>query len=173
MNTDILDTLLDIAPEETPTDTPETTAIAQAVDAEIVAAPAEANTSLVPLNSAIHDRAKEEEELEKDFQHARSKITNLIDHGRNAAELALELAEAGDSPRAYEVVGTLITATVNASKELVNLHGIKRETRQIDAPTSADGGASPIRIDKAVFVGRAQDLIREVKKIRQGMEEKE
>lgn len=101
-----------------------------------------------------------QEQLEADFEEARTKIKDAMTSGRNATGKALELAESGDSPRAYEVVGTLITATVNASKELVNLHKSKKD---IKTPSSSTPGTpGTINIDKAVFVGRASELIREL-----------
>ena len=73
-----------------------------------------------------------------------------------AAKSAILLAQSGDSPRAYEVVATMLTAIVNANKELVNLHKIKQDAAPHGAG-AVDGGG--VNIEKAVFVGRAVYVI--------------
>jgi hypothetical protein len=77
-----------------------------------------------------------------------------------AAKSAILLAQSGDSPRAYEVVATMLTAIVNANKELVNLHKIKQDAAP-QGSGAGDGGG--VNIEKAVFVGRAADLLRELR----------
>ena len=47
---------------------------------------------------------------------------------------------------------TMLTAIVNANKELVNLHKIKQDAAP-HGSSAADGGG--VNIEKAVFVGRA------------------
>jgi len=52
----------------------------------------------------------------------------VIDDGRSALNGILELATAGDEPRAYEVVAEVMTAVIAASKELIVLHKTRKET---------------------------------------------
>lgn len=100
--------------------------------------------------------------LEKDFQYARTTITDSINDVKEAAKSAILLAQSGDSPRAYEVVATMLTAIVNANKELVKLHKAHKDA---SADTKTDGNESNVTIEKAVFVGRAADLLRELRSI--------
>ena len=104
--------------------------------------------------------ATAEEAFDEDFGYARSVVRDSIDQAREAAVGAIELAQSGDSARAYEVVAGMLTAIVNANKELLVLHKTKEDTRK-----SRDGGesASGVTIEKAVFVGRASDLLRELR----------
>ena len=104
--------------------------------------------------------ATAEDAFEEDFGYARSVVRESIDQARDAAVTAIELAQSGDSARAYEVVAGMLTAIVNANKELLVLHKTKEETRK-----SREGGASTsgVTIEKAVFVGRASDLLRELR----------
>jgi hypothetical protein len=104
--------------------------------------------------------ATAEEAFEEDFGYARSVVRESIDQAREAAVTAIELAQSGDSARAYEVVAGMLTAIVNANKELLVLHKTKEDTRK-----SREGGASTsgVTIEKAVFVGRASDLLRELR----------
>jgi hypothetical protein len=104
--------------------------------------------------------ATAEDAFEEDFGYARSVVRESIDQARDAAVTAIELAQSGDSARAYEVVAGMLTAIVNANKELLALHKTKEDTRK-----SREGGASTsgVTIEKAVFVGRASDLLRELR----------
>lgn len=162
MNTDTIDTVLGIVPErEQPADPATETALEPVVTGELVPAREQ------PAPLVITDPVRDMERLETDFEFARDKIRDLVKKGREACDSAILLAQSGDSPRAYEVVATMLTALVNANKELVALHKGK-----IDAtpegmdrpPASVDGGTS-VNIEKAVFVGRAQDLLREIRSI--------
>lgn len=68
------------------------------------------------------------EALNHDVEYARGVMTENIDLVREATKSAILLAQSGDSPRAYEVVASMLTAIVNANKELVALHRAKEDT---------------------------------------------
>ena len=104
--------------------------------------------------------ATAEEAFDEDFGYARSVVRDSIDQAREAAVGAIELAQSGDSARAYEVVAGMLTAIVNANKELLVLHKTKEDTRK---SREGDVSASGVTIEKAVFVGRASDLLRELR----------
>ena len=46
--------------------------------------------------------------LDADFNYVRDNIKGLIDNGSCAVDEILKVAKAGDSPRAYEVLGQLL-----------------------------------------------------------------
>ena len=104
--------------------------------------------------------ATAEEAFDEDFGYARSVVRDSIDQAREAAVGAIELAQSGDSARAYEVVAGMLTAIVNANKELLVLHKTKEDTRKTREGAES---ASGVTIEKAVFVGRASDLLRELR----------
>ena len=104
--------------------------------------------------------ATAEEAFDEDFGYARSVVRDSIDQAREAAVGAIELAQSGDSARAYEVVAGMLTAIVNANKELLVLHKTKEDTRK---SREGDASTSGVTIEKAVFVGRASDLLRELR----------
>lgn len=111
--------------------------------------------------------AQSEAELEDDFQFARKKIRDLIKKVEPALDGAILVAQSGDAPRAFEVVGKMLEGIVNANKELVEIHRTKKET--LEKPEAAPqsllptGQGGTVNIDKAVFVGRASDLLREIR----------
>lgn len=128
-----------------------------------------ANTSTalapVPSNAIVvaEPVTDPNESLNTDFTYARETITNSINDVKEAAKSAILLAQSGDSPRAYEVVATMLTAIVNANKELVNLHKAKKDAAPAPKADAPEGNG--VTIEKAVFVGRAADLLRELRSI--------
>lgn len=103
------------------------------------------------------------DKLEADFESARTNIQQMTKDVTEAAKSAILLAQSGDSPRAYEVVASMLTAIVNANKELVNLHKAKQDAAPQEKMESSEAGG--VTIEKAVFVGRASDLLRELRQL--------
>ena len=67
----------------------------------------------------------------------------------------------------------MIQALVTANKELMLLHKTRKETiatvpPQQNASLLPTGDGSTVNIDKAVFVGRASDLLRQIRQIDAG-----
>ena len=140
------------------------------VDPELIT-PVASNTSLIDAKSASNTSlvvtgevvTTDTEKLEADFDAARANITQMTKDVTEAAKSAILLAQSGDSPRAYEVVANMLTAIVNANKELVNLHKAKKDAAPAPKADAPEGGG--VNIEKAVFVGRAADLLRELRSI--------
>ena len=140
------------------------------VDPELIT-PVASNTSLIDAKSASNTSlvvtgevvTTDTEKLDADFEAARSNISQMTKDVTDAAKSAILLAQSGDSPRAYEVVATMLTAIVNANKELVNLHKAKKDAAPAPKADAPEGGG--VNIEKAVFVGRAADLLRELRSI--------
>ena len=149
MNTNNVSTILGIVPPtgvliDSPTDV---------VPLETLAAPV---TALAPVADI------EVKRLETDTEYGRESMRDMIAKGRTALDSAILLAQSGDAPRAYEVVATMITALIQANKELVTLHKLKKDAAPRTPEGSSVDGASVV-IEKAVFVGRTQDLLREIR----------
>lgn len=147
--TDKLNEVFDIVPELVMPD---------ASNTSLIYANTASNTSLVVAELVQTD----EEKLDADFESARTNIQQMTKDVTEAAKSAILLAQSGDSPRAYEVVATMLTAIVNANKELVALHKTKQEAAPQKTESSEAGG---VTIEKAVFVGRASDLLRELRQL--------
>ena len=93
-----------------------------------------------------------EQDLGDAYQQSKENLQGIIDQGKEAMEEILEIAKAGQHPRAFEVYGGLLKNMVDANKELLSIQkqmremsGIKNETNQTN-------------IDKAIFVGSTSEL---------------
>lgn len=149
-----LNTIFDVDPETVVVDTETTSVI---------------TTPSIPVPTAADgDVTAALESLNHDVNYARGVIVENIDLAREATKSAILLAQSGDSPRAYEVVASMLSAIVQANKELVALHKAKEETTaaaRARVNASSSGGTGGVNIEKAVFVGRAADLLRELRNL--------
>ena len=96
-------------------------------------------------------RIKRKDQLRHDFDSARNNMKELIGKGFEALDGIMKVAEAGDSPRAYEVASILIKTVSEVNAELMGLH-----------KTTADAlGTNKIvksTTNNSIFVGSTRDL---------------
>ena len=63
---------------------------------------------------------KQEDHI-KDYEYTRGNLYSLIEKGQEAINGILELAQEGQQPRSYEVVGQLIKSVGDVSDKLIDL----------------------------------------------------
>ena len=102
-----------------------------------------------------------EQELEEDlvdaYEQTKTNLQDLIDQGKDAMNEILEIAKAGQHPRAFEVYGTLLKNVVDANKELL---AVQKQMRDMDKKSAPSGSTT---IDKAIFVGSTSELSKFIK----------
>jgi hypothetical protein len=92
------------------------------------------------------------QDLTDAYQQSKENLQGIIDQGQEAMEEILNIAKAGQHPRAFEVYGTLLKNMVDANKELLN---IQKQMRDMDEEKKKNAGTN---IDKAIFVGSTAEL---------------
>lgn len=92
------------------------------------------------------------QDLTDAYQQSKENLQEIIDQGKDAMEVILQIAKDGQHPRAFEVYGTLLKNMVDANKELLN---IQKTMRDMDGKKKGDGDT---KIDKAIFVGSTAEL---------------
>lgn len=97
-------------------------------------------------------------QIEDDFEYARSNMIAAIEKGQEALNGVLEVAGMSQHPRAYEVAATLVKTTVDASKDLMELSKRKKD---LDKPK--DGEAGPNKVTNNMFVGTTAELLKMLK----------
>jgi hypothetical protein len=110
--------------------------------------PIQFETSIVEVKSPIED----------DAEFARTNIRDLISKGNSAIDTLLQVANASEHPRAYEVAAGLIKNLGDLNKDLLE---IQKRKRDLD-PTQSKNN-STTNIDKAVFVGSTTELVKFLK----------
>lgn len=129
-----------------------------------------------PLPTPVVVTDEHAADLDEDVDYAREQLKEVIDNGRSAINGALELAQQSDKPTGYSVVGELIQSVTAAVETLVGVHKTRKEAKKFDkeADHAAGGSGSPvINIDKAVFTGRASDLLRELQAVKKQQQDEQ
>ena len=96
-------------------------------------------------------------QVDADAEFARSNMRTLITNGNDALEKLAYVADQSESPRAYEVLATMMKNLAEMNKDLLELQKRKREL----APQSES--TKGVNIDKAVFVGSTTELLKMIK----------
>ena len=106
---------------------------------------------LVPVVTKSEDGPDLKNDLEDAYQQTKDNLQDLIDQGKEAMEEILNIAKAGQHPRAFDVYGTLLKNVVDANKELL---AVQKQMRTMDGKQKE----GDTKIDKAIFVGSTAEL---------------
>ena len=112
----------------------------------------EEKTESLPV--VIDDSANQ---VDADANFARNNMRELINNGNKALTDLASVAHQSESPRAYEVLATMMKNLAEMNKDLLELQKQKREL----APQSES--TKGVNIDKAVFVGSTTELLKMIK----------
>jgi hypothetical protein len=125
-----MEKIFDVAPAEGATNSPKPKAITK---------------------TTLYNAPNIEEDLGDAYQQSKENLQGIIDQGKEAMEEILNIAKAGQHPRAFEVYGGLLKNMVDANKELL---AIQKQMREMDKKKEVNNTT----IDKAIFVGSTADL---------------
>jgi hypothetical protein len=95
--------------------------------------------------------------VEDDAEFARCNIRSLIEKGNQAMDQLLQVANASEHPRAYEVAAGLIKNLADLNKDLLEIQKRRKDL------TGENNPAKNINVDKAVFVGSTTELVKFLK----------
>jgi hypothetical protein len=123
-----------------------------------------ATLNLAPLPTEILPAVNKPPEssnnqIQDDFEYARGNMISAIEKGQEALNGILEVAGMSQHPRAYEVAATLVKATVDASKDLMELSKRKKD---LDKPAEGES-AGPNKVTNNMFVGSTAELLKALK----------
>lgn len=94
-----------------------------------------------------------DQDLTDAYQQSKENLQEFIDHGKDALEELIQIAKAGQHPRAFEVYSGLLKNLVDANKELLVT---QKQIRSMD--DSKRENKQQTNIDKAIFVGSTTEL---------------
>lgn len=113
--------------------------------------------------------------LDDDFDQSRAGLVDLLVIGKDALEHALAVAKQSDDPKAYAVIGDLISKLADINEQMLDLH-LKQQRHKIIANPRQEQQPQlntvqpnqPQQItNQTIFVGNGADL---AKLIKQNME---
>lgn len=107
----------------------------------------------LPVLKQNYNEPDMKQDLTDAYQQSKENLQEFIDHGKDALEELIQIAKAGQHPRAFEVYSGLLKNLVDANKELL---ATQKQMRDMDPKVSKDSGNT--NIDKAIFVGSTSEL---------------
>tara|TARA_R110002167_G_scaffold59666_6_gene169223 strand:- start:1892 stop:2335 length:444 start_codon:yes stop_codon:yes gene_type:complete len=94
-----------------------------------------------------------EGKIDKDYNEVRNNLYDLIQKGNIAIDGILQVADAGDSPRAYEVVSQLLKTVSDMNKDVLHVHKemktIKEENLKLSQKNTTNN---------TIYVGSTSEL---------------
>jgi hypothetical protein len=107
-----------------------------------------------PIINSLH----EDDDIKADYNLSRRTFRSLIDKGNAAMENLTDLAKESESPRAYEVLATMMRTIADTTKDLYDL---QKKTKDLKGEDKKD--QSNVTVEKAVFVGSTAELLQRIK----------
>ena len=99
--------------------------------------------------------------VEDDAEFARQNLRDLIEKGNDAADHIISVAKQSDHPRAFEVVAGMLKNLADMNKDLLELQ--KRRKDLSPNQEGFAGNAKSLNVDKAIFVGSTNELVKFLK----------
>ena len=106
-------------------------------------------TDILPVKEVTVDK----EDVDKDYTTVRENLRDIVKRGTEAIDGIMLVASESQSPRAYEVVATLIKSVADANKDLLSLHKQIKEIKK----TEVDNSSTTIT-NNSLFVGSTSEL---------------
>lgn len=112
---------------------------------------------IIPPQQHIINTPHEEDDIKADYNLSRRTFRDLINKGNDAMESLTDLAKESESPRAYEVLATMMRTVADTTKDLYDL---QKKTKELSGQKKDD---PTVNVDKAIFVGTTADLLKQIK----------
>ncbi len=118
------------------------------VDTEIISAFEETKNEIQKIDT---------NHLDKDYEYVRGNLFSLIEKGQESINTIMEIAQEGEHPRAFEVVGQLIKTVADITDKLIDLQKKMKDLNQdtVKGPTNVT--------NNALFVGSTSELQKLIK----------
>ena len=128
--------------------------------------PADTKPMVEVLNDSrqiIEKLDAQNDEIDADYQYARDNLRSIINAAQASIEDLSSIASTSESPRAYEVLSSLIKTIVDANKDLLELQRKVKLLKQEEE-------SKPQNVTNALFVGSTTELQKLIKKNKDNIE---
>jgi len=113
---------------------------------------------ITPKKIEVINTPHEDDDIKADYNLSRRTFRSLIDKGNAAMENLTDLAKESESPRAYEVLATMMRTIADTTKDLYDLQKKTKDLKGEDKKEQPN-----VTVEKAVFVGSPSDLLKKIK----------
>jgi hypothetical protein len=104
------------------------------------------------------EQEKIDTDLLQDYETSRNNLDTLMILGQKALTDVLEIANQGQHPRFFEAAATLIEKLNQTNQNYIDIQKKIAEIRKLNMDVNGET-ASPVNVDKAVFVGSTAELL--------------
>lgn len=116
--------------------------------------------------SIVVYQSEEDTSIRSDANFAKKNIRDLLETGKETLEDLIELAKVSESPRAYEVVATLMRQMADMNSQLLDLYKKESDASiKKDVPGEAPPQGSLTQINNTIFVGTTTELTKALERI--------
>ena len=109
-------------------------------------------TTEIEKVEVISDSENRNVDISADYVKSRENYYELIEKGKIALDGILEVAQEGEHPRSYEVVGQILKNVSELNTQLIDLQKSMAELEAIEKK------GNPTKVTNALFVGSTKDL---------------
>ena len=95
-------------------------------------------------------------DIDDDYKYARENLKEIIDSAQQSIADLASIASTSESPRAYEVLSTMMKTIVDANQDLLDIHKSVKKLKE-------DTDSAPKNVTNALFVGSTSDLMKAIK----------
>ena len=122
-------------------------------DTKPIAESIEETKEIVPLEKPIIVN----DEVMDDYYYARENLKEIISSAQQSIADLSSIASTSESPRAYEVLSTMMKTIVDANKDLLELQKSVKKLKEEDKKDN------PQNVTNALYVGSTGDLMKIIK----------
>jgi predicted RNA-binding protein len=104
--------------------------------------------------------------VEGDFDNVKANLYNLLEKGETAIEDLTDIARTEESPRAFEVLNSMLSTMADLSMKLIDVEERKVKLKKLssDSDGSQISSGGNVTTNNVVFVGTTQELQEQIKK---------
>ena len=95
------------------------------------------------------------DKIKNDYEYSRQTYYELIEKGKDALDLAIEIAQQSEHPRAIEVLSGMIKNVGDVNDKLMDLNKKNKDINKADLPMRSEGTTN-----NNLFIGSTTDLQR-------------
>lgn len=112
----------------------------------------------------IKDEGKPaEEQFDSDFDKARANLSHVITKANQALVKTLAIANDKEDARSFEVVDRLLKTLAQTSKDLLEIHGMKKTFKEVKVGPQVTNINNGTVIQQAAFTGTPAELRKHLK----------
>jgi len=107
----------------------------------------------VPTEGVVLSQERIDADLRLDYDSVRKNLKELVESGKVALDGIINVAQEGDSPRAYEVVAQLIKTLSDTNKDLLEMHTKVKAIRKSETTVNNVNNTT-----QSIYLGSTKDL---------------